>query len=129
MSRVLIVDDMPEMRSLLFRLLEHFGHEPACASDGEEALEILKLAQTPFDLVLTDWQMPRMDGIALCKAIREDESLCAIPIIMASSQCFDDEVAHALNSGATAFIPKPFESEDLNAMINETLAKAGNHGD
>lgn len=124
MARILIVDDMPEMRSLLFRLLEHCGHEPACAKDGAEAMEILRLAQTPFDLVLTDWQMPRMDGIALCKSIRAHATLCTVPIIMASSKSFDDEIAHAMNSGATAFIAKPFESADLEIEINDVLAKA-----
>jgi CheY-like chemotaxis protein len=84
MSLVLVVDDDPDQRALFTELLEAMGHQVIDAPNGEVALELA--CQLEPDLVLTDWHMPRMDGLTLCQKLRQNARLCGTRVILHSSE-------------------------------------------
>ena len=117
--RVMIVDDDPEMRQVLSRLLSSSGgfetvHEVA---DGDEALA--RLAEVQVDLVITDCIMPRMDGVALVTAMRGrgDQT----PVIMISGQEDPHVVVRAIRAGVNNYVPKPIRPESFFEKIWQTL--------
>jgi two-component system chemotaxis response regulator CheY len=120
---VLVVDDLGSARKILKRLLAEIGSFSVDeASDGEEAL--LKLNKTQFDLVISDWEMPKMKGIELLEAIRQDQKLCKIPFIMITANRTREGVIKANNFGVSDYISKPFDSATLRAKIDGVLSKA-----
>lgn len=113
--RVLVVDDSRAQRRLVAAWLARWGYEVSEAASGEEALS--QCRNQPIDLVLSDWMMPGMDGLALCQAFR------ALPrdrygyFILLTSKSDKGEVAHGLDAGADDFLPKPVNAEELRARI------------
>jgi CheY-like chemotaxis protein len=116
MSTILLVDDEPELLELYTEVLEWMDHQVVCAHDGKEALEIAH-ARRP-DLVVTDWQMPRMSGVELCRRLIQDEELHDVPVIMHSS------AADPHAPGVQAFLSKSCELEQFEAVVNRTLEVA-----
>ena len=125
MSRVLIVDDEDSMRQLVARAIAMDGHEITTAADGAEALEILGSADSPFDLLLTDIQMPIMDGIALALASARD--FPEMTILLMTGYAEQRERASGLNSIAHDVVTKPFSVADIRTAVADALAskKAG----
>jgi two-component system, cell cycle response regulator CpdR len=125
MPRVLIVDDEDSMRMLVARAIAMDGHEIVAAADGAEALEILGGEQGGFDLLLTDIQMPVMDGIALALAAARDFPRTTILLMTG----FADQRERASNLSAIAHdvITKPFSVADIRTAVTDALAatKAG----
>lgn len=120
---VLVVDDLGSARKILKRLLAEIGTFSVDeASDGEEAL--LKLNNAQFDLVISDWEMPKMKGIELLEAIRRDQNLSKIPFIMITANRTREGVIKANNFGVSDYISKPFDSATLRAKIDGVLSKA-----
>lgn len=117
MSTILLVDDEPELLDLYTEVLELMDHRVLRAHDGREALEIAH-ARRP-DLVVTDWQMPRMSGVELCQQLVQDEDLHDIPIIMHSAATDP----HA--PGVTAFISKCSELSEFEEVVNKALTDSG----
>lgn len=118
MARILLVDDDVQLRQILGLALIIHGHEVLEAADGSTALKLIEAG--PPDLVLLDWQMPEMDGLRTCQAIRAGaESIRNVPIIAASSLDRGDE---ALAAGANDFVKKPFDIDDLVSRINAALS-------
>jgi len=117
MSKVLIVDDFKTQQAFLKNLLIEIRVDFEIASSGFEALEILKKEE--FSLVLTDYEMPKMDGFELLKAIKSDLSLKDIPVIMISSNISIKD--KALKEGLFEFILKPFDKQTLNSCIHKAL--------
>ena len=119
---VLIVDDCSAMRSVIRRILAISGFEMAeChfAGDGAEALDVLR--RHPVDLVLSDVNMPRLDGEGLLKCLAEDEALCSVPVVMVTSDGTRDRESRLLSMGAKGYITKPFHPEKLRAELERVL--------
>jgi two-component system cell cycle response regulator CpdR len=125
MPRVLIVDDEDSMRMLVARAIAMDGHHIVTAQDGAEALEILTREQGAFDLLLTDIQMPVMDGIALALAAARDFPL--LTILLMTGFADQRERAHGLNAIAHDVISKPFSVADIRTAVADALA-AGKKG-
>jgi two-component system cell cycle response regulator CpdR len=120
MPRVLIVDDEDSMRLLVARAIAMDGHDIATASDGAEALEILGGADGAFDLLLTDIQMPIMDGIALALAAARD--FPDLTILLMTGFADQRERASGLNAIAHDVITKPFSVADIRSAVADALA-------
>ncbi len=117
MSTILLVDDETELLELYAEVLELMDHRVLRAHDGREALEIAHERRP--DLVVTDWQMPRMSGFELCQRLLQDEELHDVPIIMHSSSADP----HA--PGVRAFLSKCSELYEFEAVVNRTLVDSG----
>jgi CheY-like chemotaxis protein len=120
MSRVLIVDDEDSMRLLVARAIAMDGHDITTASDGAEALEILGNAGSDFDLLLTDIQMPVMDGIALALAAARD--FPQLTILLMTGYAEQRERASGLNAIAHDVISKPFSVADIRTAVADALS-------
>ena len=120
MPRVLIVDDEDSMRALVARAIAMDGHDVATARDGAEALEILCGEQGAFDLLLTDIQMPVMDGIALALAVARD--FPDLTILLMTGFAHQRERASGLNAIAHDVITKPFSVADIRTAVADALA-------
>ena len=113
-QNVLVVDDQPEIRNLMVEILKKRGDQVSTASDGHDALTQFALARP--DLVITDLTMPGLNGYQLCRLIR---GISSVPVLVMSAQMGAEDMAYRM--GADAFIPKPFDLEDLWAEIEELL--------
>ena len=120
MPRVLIVDDEDSMRMLVARAIAMDGHDIVTAEDGAEALEILGNEQGAFDLLLTDIQMPVMDGIALALATARD--FPDLTILLMTGFADQRERASGLNAIAHDVITKPFTVADIRTAVADALA-------
>jgi two-component system cell cycle response regulator CpdR len=120
MPRVLIADDEDSMRTLVARAIAMDGHHTVTAQDGAEALEILNRDQGAFDLLLTDIQMPVMDGIALALAAARD--FPDLTILLMTGFADQRERASGLNAIAHDVITKPFSVADIRAAVAGALA-------
>src|SRR4051794_1108938 len=125
MPRVLIADDEESMRMLVARAIAMDGHQTETAQDGAEALEILTREQGRFDLLLTDIQMPIMDGIALALATARD--FPRLTILLMTGFADQRERAYGLNAIAHDVISKPFSVADIRTAVADALA-AGKSG-
>jgi CheY-like chemotaxis protein len=123
--RILIVDDEDSMRALVARAIAMDGHETVTAQDGAEALDLLTREQGAFDLLLTDIQMPVMDGIALALAAARD--FPQITILLMTGFAEQRERASNLSAIAHDVITKPFSAADIRTAVADALAarKAG----
>ena len=116
----LIVDDLSTMRRIIRGLLTEAGHVDADeAEDGQVAFQKLKSGH--FDCVLTDINMPNMNGFELLKAIREDEKLKSTPVLMITAEAGKEEVIQAAKLGACAYIVKPFSKAILEEKIHKVF--------
>jgi two-component system, OmpR family, KDP operon response regulator KdpE len=118
-TRILIVDDEPDIPEALQASLSAHGFEVRSADDGESALEVFKHWQP--ELVITDLSMPRMGGIALCESIRATSS---VPIIILSVKGDESTKVHALECGADDYVTKPFGFNELLARIKAALRRS-----
>lgn len=117
--RVLIVEDDSSLRRLLEIRLSVDGFETRAAGDGQAALDELA-AWTP-DVVLSDIMMPRLSGLSLCRAVREDPRTAAIPVILLTARLLDDDIQEVLRLGAITFMSKPFEARALAAALRAAV--------
>lgn len=117
MNRILIVDDELNMRLVLQAMLKKEGYEVASASDGLEALRMLKAG--PFDVVVTDLKMPKLDGLGLLERMIHEYP--SIPVIIITAHGTVATAVDALKKGAFDYISKPFEQEDLKNVIEKAI--------
>jgi len=118
-ARILIVDDDPIVADSLVELLGQFGHQAATAQDGAEALAMLRDAERPFDLMLADMNMPRMDGLTLLKHVRKhDEQLVTI---MITGYGTIESAVEAVKLGAFDYLTKPMVDEEIRETIDKAL--------
>ena len=120
MARILAVDDSASMRQMVTFTLKGAGHEVFEASDGVEALKFAS-GQTDLDLVISDINMPNMDGIALIKELRGIPNFKFTPILMLTTESGVDKKSEGKAAGATGWIVKPFNSDLLLATIGKVL--------
>jgi two-component system chemotaxis response regulator CheY len=117
--RFLIVDDFPTMRRVMRALLKEIGFERAeAAANGAVALRMLR--ESKFDFVISDIPMPDMDGFELVSAMRADESLKDLPVLMVAAETRADEVARCRDSDAASYIVKPFTRVVLEEKLRQT---------
>jgi CheY-like chemotaxis protein len=115
---IVVAEDHDDIRYVLKRSLERAGHRVVAAADGASALEAIREHQP--DLVVTDVDMPRMTGLDLCRAIRADDALRHIPIVVASGSLMPGD-NQAEDAGASATLLKPFVPAQLLALIAQLL--------
>src|ERR1700758_5555480 len=120
MPRVLIADDEASMRALVARAIAMDGHETVTAQDGAEALEILTREDGAFDLLLTDIQMPVMDGIALALSVARD--FPQLTILLMTGFADQRERASNLNALVHDVVTKPFSVADIRTAVADALS-------
>ena len=119
--KILLVDDSRTIRNIQKNTLSGMGHTDVLeAADGTEALAVLK-GERP-DLVLVDWNMPKMDGITLIRELRKLPSYKYIPMIMLTTETAGDKKAEGKSAGATGWLVKPFNPDQLLATIKKVMA-------
>jgi two-component system, chemotaxis family, chemotaxis protein CheY len=122
--KFLVVDDFSTMRRIVRKLLKELGfNNVEEAEDGVSALQRLKAGDIQF--VISDWNMPNMTGIELLKAIRADESLRHLPLLMITAEAKQDNIIEAAQSGASGYIVKPFTLGTLEEKLNKIFEKMG----
>jgi two-component system chemotaxis response regulator CheY len=115
--KILIVDDFSTMRRIVRNLLKQLSFNNVDeAEDGDVALE--KLKEGSFDFVITDWNMPNMTGLELLKAIRSDDNLKALPVLLITAEAEKENVVLAAEAGVNDYIVKPFTGDVLQQKIN-----------
>ena len=112
MPSAIVVDDSRAIRMILSRTLRQLGYEVREAGNGSDALAALSSGPPP-SLVMADWNMPVMDGLELLRRIRASAEHSAIPVVMVTTEAEVDQMALALEAGATEYIMKPFTAEIL----------------
>ena len=121
-TQFLIVDDFSTMRRIIRGLLKEAGYVDADeAEDGQVAFQ--KLQTGHFDCVITDINMPNMNGFELLEAIKEDEKLKSIPVLMITAEASKDDVLKAAKLGASAYIVKPFSKAVLEDKIHKLFKR------
>ena len=118
-QKVMVVDDSATIRRFVMYALRARGLQVITAEDGQEALETL--AHTPVDLVITDLNMPKLDGFGLVQAIREDGDYSSMHVIILSSLSDDEDVNRGLSLGATAYLTKPFDETRIQYEVAKHL--------
>ena len=116
---IMTVDDSPSMRMLLRAALSDLGYRVLEAEDGVHALERIDLIDP--DLLITDINMPRMDGFGLIEAVRAKDERKGLPILVLTTESSDEKKQRARQAGATGWIVKPFHPEKLAAAIRRVL--------
>lgn len=116
---VLIVDDSPSVRTVNSKLIKSAGWQSIIAKDGLEALEILQAFVEPPDIILTDVEMPRMNGYELLASLKQNEKLREIPVIMITSRAGDKHRQKALDLGVSEYLTKPYQDFALLEKIKE----------
>ena len=120
----LIVEDSPMMRQLLvFALARVKGLRVTEADDGVDGLR--KLASSRYDIIITDINMPILDGLKLVKRLRADEAYKDVPIIIITTEGAEEDRQRALALGANAYITKPIQAPQVIALVRETLGLPG----
>ncbi len=116
--KILIVDDMSTMRRIIKNALRQLGYTNLDeAEDGLQGLS--KVKQGGLDLVVSDWNMPNLDGLGMLKAIREDSTYKELPVLMVTAQASQKAVLEAIRAGASNYIVKPFTADTLKAKIDK----------
>jgi CheY-like chemotaxis protein len=120
-KRILVVDDDELVRLALEELLKPEGYEIHTASSGREALD--RIAENIYDLLMLDIIMPEMDGIELCRKIREREDYNEVPIVFLTAKSREEDRALGLEAGANLFLSKPISPEKLLTLISEAVGQ------
>src|SRR5690606_32399885 len=122
--RILIVDDSPTMRRIIKNLLKDLGFENVDeAEDGAMGLE--KLRNGNFDFVVSDWNMPNLDGLEMLKQIRADANLSTMPVLMVTAEAKKENIIAAAQAGASGYVVKPFTAATLEEKLNKIFEKMG----
>jgi DNA-binding response OmpR family regulator len=117
--RILIVEDDQDLLRMMQRMLDAIA-EVATATDGEQALKLLATGAPP-DLMITDWMMPRKDGLTLVKEMKQDSRLKQIPVVILTAKTGPRDVIAGINSGARHYLTKPFKPDELISKVKKVL--------
>ncbi|MCS7228590.1 MAG: response regulator [Candidatus Kryptonium sp.] len=117
---ILVVDDSPTIRKFVSLALENIGYKVLTASDGMEVFEILAKVET-IDLIITDINMPNLDGFELIKSLRSDERFKDVPIIILSSLSDGESIDTGLKLGANSYLIKPFNVKRVQYEVSKYL--------
>ena len=128
MQRILIVEDSATMRSLLASTLEELD-VPVKVTEAESGFEALRfLPREEFDLVVTDINMPDINGLELVSFLKSNAKYRSIPLIIVSTESSDRDRDKGLELGADAYMVKPFEPEELRQIARDLLERSGQEG-
>ncbi|KYP93517.1 chemotaxis protein CheY [bacteria symbiont BFo2 of Frankliniella occidentalis] len=120
----LVVDDFTTMRRIVRNLLKELGFTNVDeAEDGQDALN--KLQAGNFDFVISDWNMPNMDGLALLKTLRAEERFANLPVLMVTAEAKKKNIIAAAQAGASGYVVKPFTAAILEEKLNKIFEKYG----
>lgn len=120
--KILVVDDFSTMRRIVKNILRQLNFNNIIeADDGSTALDILQ--KDKIDMVVSDWNMPKMTGLELLKAIRSDDALKDIPFLMVTAEAQQENIIEAVKSGVSNYIVKPFTAETLGQKIDQIYKK------
>lgn len=118
--RVLVVDDFATMRRIVKNILTQLGYKSVVeADDGTTAVNVLK--QEKIDLIISDWNMPKMTGLDLLKSVRANPEWASIPFIMVTAEAQQDNIILAVKAKVSQYIVKPFTADTLGEKINKVL--------
>jgi len=121
---ILVVDDFSTMRRIVKNLLKELGFENMEeAEDGNMALEMLR--RNHFDLVVSDWNMPNLDGLGMLQQIRADPALAKMPVLMVTAEAKKENIIAAAQAGANGYVVKPFTAATLEEKLNKIFEKLG----
>jgi two-component system, chemotaxis family, chemotaxis protein CheY len=125
--KILVVDDFPTMRRIVRNLLKELGY--ANVDEAEDGMAgLARLRSGTYDFVISDWNMPNMDGLAMLKEIRGDAHLTHLPVLMVTAESKKENIIAAAQAGASGYVVKPFTAATLDEKLNkilEKMAKAG----
>lgn len=122
--RFLVVDDFSTMRRIVRNLLKDLGfNNVEEAEDGQDALN--KLRESKFDFVVSDWNMPNMDGLQLLSEIRKDPALGQTPVLMVTAEAKKENIIAAAQAGASGYVVKPFTAATLEEKLGKIFEKLG----
>jgi len=120
--KILIVDDFSTMRRIIKNLLRDLGfNDTTEADDGQTALPLLKSGK--FDFLVTDWNMPGMDGLTLLKTVRADENLSTLPVLMVTAEAKREQIVEAAQAGVNGYVVKPFTAVTLKEKIEKIFER------
>lgn len=120
--KILIVDDFSTMRRIIKNLLRDLGfNNTAEADDGSSGLAMLQNGH--FDFLITDWNMPKMPGIALLKEVRADPTLSKMPVLMVTAEAKREQIMEAAQAGVNGYIVKPFTADTLKEKLDKIFER------
>jgi two-component system chemotaxis response regulator CheY len=118
--KILAVDDSPTMRRIIINTLKRAGYNDVVeANDGKDALAKLKVEKPNF--VITDWNMPEMDGLTFISTLRGMAEYKSLPVLMVTTRSVKEDIVEAMKAGVNNYIVKPFTPDTLKAKIEQTL--------
>jgi len=119
--KFLVVDDSPTMRRIVKNTLKGLGYEEVVeAEDGKDALT--KLYAEPVDFIITDWNMPNMNGLEFVKAVKDDDSLATLPILMVTTRGNKTDILEAMQAKVSSYVIKPFTPPVIKEKIDSILS-------
>ena len=119
---ILIIEDNERLAANLRDLLQLEGHAVAIAHDGEEGLR--RATSERFECIILDLNLPKLDGLAVCRRLREDACVVPVPILMLTARGSKTDVVTGLDTGADDYLPKPFDIDELLARVRTLLRRA-----
>lgn len=122
-ARILVIDDSTTIRKVVCSILERHGFTPQAAADGQTAIEMLTKAEAPYDLVLLDFVMPKMNGFQFCRAIRARDEWKTLPVLLMSAKTDRIREQFVMQTGAVDAITKPFDAQALVAAVENALKR------
>jgi two-component system phosphate regulon response regulator PhoB len=125
--RVLIVDDDPDIREVVAAMLEAVGLVVTAVESGEDALA--RVVSEAFDLLVLDWNLPRMTGLELCRILRKTPALVGLPVLFLTANASSQDMVEAFASGGDDYVVKPFRAPELGARIFSLLRRARHAAD
>ncbi len=126
-AKILIVDDFSTMRRIIKNLLRDLGYNNTTeADDGNTALPVLK--KGGIDFLITDWNMPGMDGLSLLKEVRAQDDLKGLPVLMVTAESKREQIIEAAQAGVNGYIVKPFTAATLKEKIDKIFERIESAG-
>lgn len=120
--KILVVDDFPTMRRIIKNLLKDLGFENVDeAEDGQMGLD--KIRNGNFDLIVSDWNMPNMDGLTMLQNVRADPNFANLPVLMVTAEAKKENIVAAAKAGASGYVVKPFTAAVLEEKLNKIFEK------
>ncbi len=120
--KILVVDDFSTMRRIIKNLLRDLGFNNISeADDGQTALPMLKTGK--FDFLVTDWNMPGMDGLTLLKSVRASDELSKMPVLMVTAEAKREQIVVAAEAGVNGYVVKPFTASTLKEKIDKIFSR------
>ena len=117
MAHAMVVDDSRAVRRIISNTLTDLGFEVKEAENGRDALESLRAAADPVSLILTDWNMPEMNGLDFLKEVRRQRAYDQVPVIMVTTETEIEHMAMAMEAGANEYVMKPFTRDILTDKL------------